>query len=121
MNIFEKFITLFKVSHYFRIVLFCILTGVGALLGTDGVAEVESLRVFFDVIMWMGLIPLSIYAVILTIIGFYNVLSKSAYKPGDYNRWRDGDFEEWKKKNNVGQGKFDAFINWFDDPFKTEK
>ena len=118
MNPLKKYTELLKVSHITRITTFCALIAIGSIFGTDGIVEIESLRHVFDTLMWVGLVPLTLYVLLLTFLGVYNITSKTAYKPGDYNKWRDGDFDEWKKKNNIGTGPVDKFIEWFDNPFK---
>ena len=115
MNIFKIYIELLKVSHYTRLITSCILISVGAIFGTDGTIEIQSLKEVFDIIMWIGIIPLTIYTVLLIFLSFYNIIG--GYQVGSYNKWRDGDFEEWKIKNNIGQGKIDKFIEWFSRGF----
>lgn len=111
---------LIAANHYARLITACVLFGVGAIFGTDGIGEITKIKGFFDVMMWIGLVILALYALFLLFLAIYNQVSPTAYKVGDYNKYRDGDFEEWKKKNNIGTGPVDKFIDWFDDPFKIE-
>ena len=98
MNILEKYFKLLSVSHLTRISTGAVFLIIGALLGTNGLLEISSMSKFWDVIMWIGIGVIGIYTILLTILGIYKVLG-FGYQPGDYNKWRDGDFEEWKKKN----------------------
>ena len=117
MNPFKTYIELLKVNHYSRIVTGCVLLGVGALFGTNGYTEITDARYLFDTMMWIGVAVLLIYTIVATIAGIYYGLG-NGYQPGDYNKWRDGDFEEWKKKNDIGNGWFDKFLDKFEKPFK---
>lgn len=124
MNTFKKYIELLKVSHYVRIITLIVLIAIGSIFGTPlNYLEVEKdlwLNIL-DIPLWIGVAGFSFYALLLAFLAVYNVTSKTAYKPGDFNVHRDGDFEEWKKKNNIGTGKVDKFIDWLDDPFNVYK
>lgn len=98
MNPIKTYFILLTKNHYARILTACVLAGIGSLLGTDGLMEIESARKVFDVIMWIGFGVIGIYTLVGTGVGIYKGLG-FGYQPGDYNKWRDGDFEEWKKKN----------------------
>lgn len=118
MNPFKVYIELLKANHYIRIVTGCVLLGVGALFGTDGLTEITEARYLFDTMMWMGIVILTVYTIVATIAGIYYGLG-NGYQPGDYNKWRDGGtLEEWKKKNDIGNGWFDRFLDWFEKPFE---
>ena len=97
MNKIETYFRLLLVSHLTRIITGVIFIVSGALFGTEGLLEIKSMSKFWDIFMWFGIVIIGVYAIYLTFRGIYNVFF--GYQPGDYNKWRDGDFEEWKKKN----------------------
>ena len=51
------------VNHLIRLQIFSVMFIIGALLGTDGVLEIESMVKFWDVIYCIGVIHLVIFAI----------------------------------------------------------
>ena len=120
MNPIKLYFRLLNQNHYVRLITAVVLAGVGSVLGSGGLLEIKTIRYFFDILSIIGFVTIGIYALLLTIIGFYNVLG-GGYQVGSYNKWRDGDFEEWKKKNNIDNNWFDKFIDRLSKPiFKVK-
>lgn len=117
MNLAKKGLLLLINNVYTRLLLSCALAFIGSVFGTDGQFEIESLRVVFDVVAIIGWVFLGIHALVMIASAFYHGLG-FGYQPGDYNKWRDGDFDEWKKKNNFNGNWFEKFIDWFQNPLK---
>lgn len=120
LNRIKIYFKLLAVNHYTRLVTATVLSVIGSIFGYDGIAEIKSMTLFFDILMYIGVGVLSLYAILLTICGIYYGLG-GGYQVGSYNKWKDGDFEEWKKKNNIGNSWFDKFIDGFDRNFQTKK
>jgi len=51
------------VNHLIRLQIFSVMFIIGAVLGTDGVLEIESMVNFWDVIYYIGVIYLVLFAV----------------------------------------------------------
>lgn len=74
LTIKQRIIYMFS-SHYGRLILSSILVGLGGVLGTDGLLEIESQQDFWNYVMYFGVLVWIIYLIFGMYYAIKNLIS----------------------------------------------